>query len=102
MICNTEQTNLKTDIGEKIGEKIIIKGSTGRGKFFEREAIIEKTYPNVFSVRYLKWNRTETYQYKDILQRVVDVQVFNGEEYCPLIPAVNVEKNQTIKDELNS
>lgn len=102
MICNAEQTNLKTDIGEKIGEKIIIKGSIGRGKFFEREAVIEKTYPNVFSVRYVKWNRTETYQYKDILQRIVDVQVFNGEKYCSLVPSVDAQKNEDINSEINS
>ena len=32
MICRTDITNLKTDIGDKIGQKIIVKGSQGRSK----------------------------------------------------------------------
>ena len=52
MICRTDITNLKTDIGDKIGQKIIVKGSLGRSKAFEKEATIEKAYPNVFVVKY--------------------------------------------------
>ena len=37
MICRTDITNLKTDIGDKIGQKIIVKGSLGRSKAFEKE-----------------------------------------------------------------
>ena len=48
MICKDDITNLKTDIGEKIGQKIIVKGSLGRSKSFEKEATIEKAYPNIF------------------------------------------------------
>ena len=48
MICRTDITNLKTDIGDKIGQKIIVKGSLGRSKAFEKEATIEKAYPNYF------------------------------------------------------
>ena len=38
MICYSDIMNLKTDILEKIGQKIIIKGSLGRNKSFEKEA----------------------------------------------------------------
>ena len=41
MIEKSEISNLKTEIGEKIGQKIIIKGTLGRNKFFEQEATIE-------------------------------------------------------------
>ena len=47
MICRTDIANLKTDILEKEGQKIIIKGSLGRSKVFEKEATIEKAYPNI-------------------------------------------------------
>ena len=51
MICKNDISNIKADIGEKIGQKIIVKGSLGRSKSFEKEATIEKTYPNIFIVK---------------------------------------------------
>ena len=87
MICRTDIANLKTDIGEKIGQKIIVKGSLGRSKAFEKEATIEKTYPNIFVVKYAENDRNVTYSYTDVLTRTVEVEVFDGDTYSPLIPA---------------
>ena len=70
MICKTDISNLKTDILEKVGQKIIVKGSLGRSKTFEKEATIEKAYPNIFVVKYEENDR----------------DVFDGEAYSPLIP----------------
>lgn len=86
MICRTDISNLKTDILEKEGQKIIVKGSLGRSKIFEKEATIEKAYPNIFVVKYEEDNRNVTYSYTDVLTRTVEVQVFDGESYSPLIP----------------
>ena len=52
MICRDDITNLKTDIDGKVGQKIIVKGSLGRSRTFEKEATIEKAYPNIFIVKY--------------------------------------------------
>ena len=54
MIYKNEILDLKTDITEKIGQKIIVKGSLGRTKSFEKEATIEKTYPNIFVINMRK------------------------------------------------
>ena len=86
MICKSDISNLKTDILEKVGQKIIVKGSLGRCKAFEKEATIEKAYPNIFVVRYEENNRNVTYSYTDILTRTVEVDVYDGEAYSPLIP----------------
>jgi len=86
MICKQDINALKADIGEKIGQKIIVKGSLGRSKSFEKEATIEKTYPNTFIVRYDENKRDVNYSYIDVLTRVVEVDVFDGKQYCPLIP----------------
>ena len=92
MICRNDIANLKTDILEKVGQKIIVKGSLGRSRAFEKEATIEKTYPNIFAIKYEKENRNVTYSYTDILTRAVEVDVFDGENYSPLIPpAVQVK-----------
>lgn len=97
MICRTDIANLKTDIGEKIGQKIIVKGSLGRSKAFEKEATIEKTYPNIFVVKYAENDRNVTYSYTDVLTRTVEVEVFDGDSYSPLIPApIETKKRKTM------
>ena len=88
MICRSDIANVKTDIGEMIGKKIIVKGSLGRSKTFEKQATIEKAYPNIFVVKYEENERNVTYSYTDILTRTVQVDVFDGEKYNPLIPPV--------------
>lgn len=94
MICKSDILSLKTDIFDKVGQKIIVKGSLGRSKAFEKEATIEKAYPNIFVVRYEENDRNVTYSYTDVLTRTVELDVFNGEEYSPLIPPISEEKNR--------
>lgn len=86
MICPTDIANLKTDIRNKEGQKIIVKGSLGRSKAFEKEATLEKAYPSIFVVKYEENNRSVTYRYTDVLTRTVEVDVFDGSVYSPLIP----------------
>ena len=88
MICKNDITSIKADIGEKIGQKIIVKGSLGRSKSFEKEATIEKTYPNIFVVKYDDNDRSVTYSYADVLTRTIEMQVFNGINYTPLMPEI--------------
>ena len=40
MICKSDIANLKTDIGDIIGQKIIVKGDLGRNKSFEKKATV--------------------------------------------------------------
>ncbi len=95
MICRTDISNLKTDINDKIGQKIIVKGSLGRSKEFAKEGTIEKAYSNLFVVKYEENARNVTYSYTDVLTRAVEVQVFDGESYSPLIPpAPEVKKRR--------
>ena len=96
MICRNDIANLKTDIIEKVGQKIIVKGSLGRSKAFEKEATIEKAYPNIFVVKYEENDRNVTYSYTDVLTRTVEVEVFDGDSYSPLIPpVVETKKKKT-------
>ena len=92
MIYKNDIMNLKTDIGEMIGQKIIVKGSLGRSKPYEEQATIEKTYPNIFVVKYEENQRSVTYTYTDVLTRAVEVQVYDGAGYSPLIPPVDETK----------
>ena len=97
MICTADFLDLKTNILEKIGKKIIIRGSLGRNKFFEKGATIENAYPNIFTVKYIEGDRNATYSYTDILTRTVEVNVLNGDSYSPLIPPAPLETTKKIK-----
>ena len=95
MIYKNDIDSLKTEINQKIGQKIIVKGTLGRSRFFEKEATIEKTYPNLFIVKYDDEERNVTYSYKDVLTRTVELEVYDGEGYSPLIPpAVETRKER--------
>ena len=97
MIYKNDIMNLKTDIDEKIGQKIIVKGSLGRSKPYEEQATIEKTYPNIFVVKYEENQRSVTYTYTDVLTRAVEVQVYDGVGYSPLITPLDETKNKKKK-----
>lgn len=97
MICSTDIVNLKTNILDKIGQKIIIKGSLGRNRSFEKEATIEKAYPNIFTVKYVEGDRNATYSYTDVLTRTVEVEVLEGDSYSPLIPPAPEVNKKKVK-----
>ena len=97
MICRSDIANLKTDIVEKVGQKIIVKGSLGRSRACEKEATIEKAYPNIFIVKYDENDRNVTYSYTDVLTRTVEVKLFDGESFNPIIPPpVETKKNKNL------
>ena len=101
MICRNDISTLKSDINDKIGQKIMVKGSLGRSKEFAKEGTIEKAYSNLFIVNYEENDRTASYTYTDLLTRAVEVDVFNGEEYSPLLPPLTVEsKKRKMKEQL--
>ena len=71
-----------------------------KNRYFEKEATIEKAYPNLFVVRYEENDRNVTYSYTDVLTRTVEVDVFNGETYSPLVPPVETisKRRRNIKE----
>ena len=77
-----------------MGQKITVNGSLVSSIAFEKEATIEKAYPNIFVVKYEENNRNVTYSYTDILTRTVEVDVFDGEHYLPLIPPAPEQKQR--------
>lgn len=87
MICQDDISNIKTELKENIGRKVIIKGAIGRKRFFEEEAVIQSTYPNIFIVKNENKETNASYRYTDILTNELQISIFNGEEYSPLVPA---------------
>lgn len=100
MIYRDDISNLRQDIIGKEGQKIIVKGALGRSKFFEKEATLEKAYPNLFVVKYNKEEGNATYSYTDVLTRTIELQVFDGENYSSIIPE-KVEIPKKNKEDTN-
>lgn len=64
----------------------MLKALLVEANHLKKEATIEKAYPSIFVVRYDENDRSVSYQYKDVLTRSVEVDVFDGEGYSPLVP----------------
>lgn len=85
MILKNDISNIKSELCDRKGQKIMIKGTLGRNKTFEEEAIIRGTYPEVFVVEEQEKNTNISYKYKDILTKDLEVSIYDGKGYCPLV-----------------
>lgn len=81
--------NLKIGISNKVGQKIIVKGVLGRGKTFEKEGIIKNAYPGIFIVKYNENNESSAYSYADVLTKTVELSIYDGDSYEPVIPKLD-------------
>ena len=86
-IYRSEIADLRKNIGDNIGQKIIIKESPGkRSKPQEKVATIENTYNSYFRVKFDEANRVGSYNYTDLFTRTVEVSMYNGESFEPILP----------------
>jgi len=95
-IYRSEIADLRKNIGENIGQKIIIKESPGkRSKPQEKSAIIENVYQSYFIVKFEEADRVGSYNYTDLFTRSVEVSMYNGESYEPLVqPQLEIKKTK--------
>ena len=93
-IYRSEIADLRKNIGENIGQKIIIKESPGkRSKPQEKSAVIENVYHSYFRVKFQDAERVGSYNYTDLFTRSVEVSMYNGETYEPLVqPQLEVKR----------
>ena len=95
MIYATDIVNLKSDIFDIIGQKILIRGSLGRNKFFEKEATVDKVYSNIFTVKDDEGIQNATYSYTDVLTRTVELKVLDDNNtYCSLMPPIDTTQKR--------
>ena len=81
-IYKSEIVNLRKNIGDNIGQRIIIKESPGkRSKPLEKSAIID---------------RVGSYNYTDLFTRQIEVKIDNGNGFEPLIePQIEIKRRKT-------
>ena len=98
-IYKAEIANMRKNIGDNLGQKIIIKEPLGkRSKPEERSATIEKTYKDYFMVRFDEVNRVGSYNYTDLFMKTIEVSISDGNDYIPLnITDVADRKNKLHK-----
>ena len=81
MFCKSDIANLKTDISEVVGKKILVKGQKGRSKQYEKQGTIVNAYSNFFNVKYENETSSTSISYTDVFTGIVDVKVYDGENY---------------------
>ena len=94
MIEKSNISEVRKNIEGCVGQKVLLRGSLGRNKSFEKEGTLVNTYPNIFVVKMDDTQRNVTYSYTDVLTRTVEVEVFDGVGYSPLIPPYQKEKSK--------
>ena len=85
-IYRSEISDLRKNIDENIGQRIIIKESPGkRSKPLEKLAIIENTYKDYFRVKFEEANRIGSYNYTDLFTKTIEVKIDNGNGFESLM-----------------
>ena len=83
MIEKGDLVQLRRDIETCVGQKVRLKTNKGRKKAVIREGILERTYPNIFVVKFqndFEATRRVSYSYTDILTKAVEVVVCKDEK----------------------
>lgn len=75
-----DKIQIRSNIDEQIGQKVRVRGCLGRCKYFEKDAIIQQTYPNHFTIKYLEQNNTDSYSYTDIITKNVQLNIYGADE----------------------
>ena len=86
MICPSDILNIKEKLDQNIGQKVMVRRAIGRKRFLEEEAVIENTYKYFFNVKNEEKEANDSYQYENLFTNDVQISIFNGKEYFPLIP----------------
>ena len=99
-IYRSEIADLRKNIEDNIGQKIIIKESIGkRSKPQEKSATIENVYNSYFRVKFDGVERVGSYNYTDLFTRSVEVSMYNGETYEPLVqPQLEIRKTRRVQE----
>ncbi|MBQ8044071.1 MAG: Veg family protein [Clostridia bacterium] len=91
MIEKSNINEVKKNIEGCVGQKVLLRGSLGRNKTFEKEGTLVNTYPNIFVVKMDDSQRNVTYSYTDILTKSVELGVDVNGSYNSILDSMNPE-----------
>jgi len=65
---------IRDRLDSHLGEKVTVRASEGRKKVFQKEGVLEKTYPSIFVVRFHEEDgRHMSWSYIDVLTDAVEL-----------------------------
>ncbi len=91
MIEKSNINEVKKNIEDCVGQKVVLRGSLGRNKSFEKEGTLVNAYPNMFLVKTDNGLEKLSYRYVDVLTKTVELSINNGGTYDSIL---NVIENQ--------
>jgi uncharacterized protein Veg len=91
MIEKSNINEVKKNIEDCVGQKVVLRGSLGRNKSFEKEGTLVNAYPNMFLVRTNNGMEKLSYRYVDVLTKTVELSIDNGGKFDSIL---NVIDNQ--------
>ena len=66
---------IKRKLDSHLGEKVTVRANEGRKKVFEKEGVLEKTYPSIFVVRFEdEESRHASWSYIDVLTDAIEIR----------------------------
>lgn len=89
MIEKSNINEVKRNIEGCVGQKVLLRGSLGRNKSFEKEGTLVNTYPNIFVVRMDDSKRNITYSYTDVLTKTVELNIENEGGFDSILNTMN-------------
>ena len=91
MIEKSNLSEVRKNIEECVGQKVLLRGSLGRNKSFEKEGTLLNTYPNIFVVKMDDTQRNVTYTYTDVLTKAVELEINSNGGYDSILNTMNPE-----------
>jgi uncharacterized protein Veg len=85
---------VKKNIEDRVGQKVILRGSLGRNKSFEKEGTLVNAYPNMFLVQTDKGMEKLSYRYVDVLTKTVELGVGQGDNYNSILNVIDNQHQQ--------
>ena len=74
---------IRKQLEPHVGEKIRLRANRGRRKTYEKEGILESTYPSIFVIRIDEQNYFQrlSFSYADVLTETVELSFDEGKKY---------------------
>lgn len=95
MIEKSNIYEVKKNIEGYVGQKVLLRGSLGRNKTFEKEGTLLGTYSNHFLVKLDDGIIKENFSYVDVLSNRVEIDIVNSNgTYSSILN--NAEPNITL------
>ena len=81
MYARTDVTQVRRNISQHIGSKVVLETNKGRQKSMVASGTIENAYPAIFTILLddaAGLKRTVSYSYTDVLTKSVELTVFSS------------------------